>query len=489
MMAAFARRERTLGDLLGKAAGGYSRLAITDLTLDSRVVRPGAAFVALRGSREHGLKYARAALDAGAAIVLYEPSEGLGEPPQPSLAVHGLKSRLGELARAFFMPGSAPTIVGVTGTNGKTTVAYLLAQVLSQPQRPCAYVGTLGYGVPPAITAHSLTTPDCLTLHRELAELGTPRVAMEVSSHALNQERIAGLEFHTAVFTNLTRDHLDEHGDLESYGEAKRKLFTIPGLEAAVLNADDAYAATIAAGLAPGCTLLRTSVRSSAVELSARLERSTLDGVELAVSGKFGVARLSSKLIGAFNAENLLSALGALLAQGMALPAACTALAAAKPAPGRMEVLGGPPQRPWVVVDYAHTPDALQRVLTTLEDAATGELWCVFGCGGDRDRGKRPMMGAVAADLADRIVLTDDNPRGEDPAVIVDDIRAGVGDHPRVSVIHDRRAAIAAAIERARVGDVVLVAGKGHEAEQLVGRERRPFSDRAVVAELLGVAP
>ena len=487
-MAALRERGRTLGDLLGTVAGSYARLTIADLTLDSRTVRPGAAFIALRGGRDHGIKYARAALDAGAAIVLYDPADVSSDPPQPSVAVPRLQARLAELARAFYAVAAEPTIVGVTGTNGKTTVAYLLAQVLSEPRRPCAYVGTLGYGVPPAITAHSLTTPDCLTLHRELAELGAPRVAMEVSSHALNQERVAGLEFHTAVFTNLTRDHLDEHGDLQSYGEAKRKLFTIPGLEYAVLNADDAFAATIAAGLAPGCTLVRTSLRSSSVELSARLERSGLSGVELAVAGKFGSARLSSKLIGAFNAENLLSALGALLAQGMRLPAACARLAAAKPAPGRMEVLGGA-RRPWVVVDYAHTPDALQRVLTTLESAATGELWCVFGCGGDRDRGKRPMMGAVAADLADRIVLTDDNPRSEDPARIVEDIRVGVADHPRVSVIHDRRAAIAAAIERARPGDVVLVAGKGHETQQLVGNERRAFSDRAVVAELLGATP
>jgi UDP-N-acetylmuramoyl-L-alanyl-D-glutamate--2,6-diaminopimelate ligase len=194
-----------------------------------------------------------------------------------------------------------------------------------------------------------------------------------------------------------------------------------------------------------------------------------------------------SKLIGAFNAENLLSALGALVAQGMQLQAACVALGAAKPAPGRMEVLGGPPDKPWVVIDYAHTPDALQRVLTTLEAAATGELTCVFGCGGDRDRGKRPLMGAVAADLADRIVLTDDNPRSEDPAAIVRDIRAGVNEHPRVSVIHDRRTALKTAIERARPGDVVLVAGKGHEAEQILGDERRVFSDRAVAAEILGV--
>jgi UDP-N-acetylmuramoyl-L-alanyl-D-glutamate--2,6-diaminopimelate ligase len=488
MMAAIARRERTLGDVLGSAAGRYTRLAITDLTLDSRAVVPGAAFVALRGGRDHGIRHAGQALDRGAAIVLYEQGDDVGDPPQPSLAVSGLQARLGELARAFYAAAAESTLVGVTGTNGKTTVAYLLAQALSQPQAPCAYLGTLGYGVPPVLTAHGHTTPDTLTLHRELAELGTPRVAMEVSSHALKQQRIAGLKFHTAVFTNLTRDHLDEHGDLASYGDAKRKLFKVPGLKFAVLNADDAFAATIAKTLPSGCTLVRTSLRSSTVELAGRLKRSDLSGLELDISGKFGTARIASKLIGAFNAENLLSALGALLAQGVTLPAACAALGAARAAPGRMEVLGGPPRKPWVVIDYAHTPDALHRVLTTLEAAATGELWCVFGCGGDRDRGKRGMMGAIAADLADRIVLTNDNPRSEDPARIVADIRAGVGEHPRVSVLYDRRAALATAIERARVGDVVLVAGKGHEAEQIVGSERRAFSDRAVVAEILGVA-
>jgi UDP-N-acetylmuramoyl-L-alanyl-D-glutamate--2,6-diaminopimelate ligase len=489
MMAALAARDRTLRDLLGAGAGAHGRVAITDLTLDSRAVRPGAAFVAVAGAREHGLKYARQALERGAAVVLYEPPQDGGEPPQPSVAVPNLKARLGELARAFYADAGEPTIVGVTGTNGKTTVAYLLAQVLSLPQRPCGYVGTLGYGVPPSITAHGLTTPDTLTLHRELAELGAPRVAMEVSSHALKQERIAGLTFHTAVFTNLTRDHLDEHGDLASYGDAKRKLFRIPGLEYAVLNADDPFAATIAADLAPGCSLVRTSIRGSAVELWARLKRADLSGLDLDIAGAFGTARLTSKLIGAFNAENLLSALGALLAQGMPLAAACAALGAARPAPGRMEVLGGPPAKPWVVIDYAHTPDALHRVLTTLEAAIVGELWCVFGCGGDRDRGKRPLMGAVAADLADRIVLTDDNPRSEDPAEIVREIRVGTADHPRVSVIHDRRTALKTAVERARPGDVVLIAGKGHEAEQIAGAERRAFSDRAVVAEILGVTP
>jgi UDP-N-acetylmuramoyl-L-alanyl-D-glutamate--2,6-diaminopimelate ligase len=489
MMPALAARGRSLGELLGARAGGYGRLAITDLTLDSRQVTPGAAFVALAGGREHGLKYATEALARGAAIVLYEPTPEFPRVDAPSLAVPGLKAELGDLARAFYALSPAPTLVGVTGTNGKTTVAYLLAQTLGQAQRPCGYIGTLGYGVPPHLTAHGLTTPDCLTLHRELAELGAGRVAMEVSSHALAQDRIAGLVFHTAVFTNLTRDHLDEHGDLASYGNAKRRLFRLPGLRYAVVNADDPFGASLGPDLPVGCELLRTSTRGAGAELVGRLRRADLAGVDIDISGKFGVGRLQSKLIGTFNAENLLAALGALLAQGVPLRPACAGLGAAKPAPGRMEVLGGPPSKPWVVIDYAHTPDALRRVLGTLEAAVTGELTCVFGCGGDRDRGKRPLMGSVAADLADRIVLTDDNPRSEDPAAIVSEIRQGVGEHPRVSVIHERRAALANAIGKARPGDVVLIAGKGHEAEQLVGREKRAFSDRAVAAELLGVTP
>jgi UDP-N-acetylmuramoyl-L-alanyl-D-glutamate--2,6-diaminopimelate ligase len=486
MMATLQTAGRTLGDLLGAAAGGYARLAIADLTLDSRQVMPGAAFIALAGSREHGLAHAAEALARGAAIVLYEPAPGHGEVLGPSLGVPGLKARLGELASAFFAIDPDPTIVGVTGTNGKTTVAYLLAQALALPQRACGYIGTLGFGVPPHLTRHGLTTPDCLTLHREIAEMHVGRVAMEVSSHALAQDRIAGLKFHTAVFTNLTRDHLDEHGDFAGYGNAKRRLFRLPGLKCAVVNADDAFGAALGADLPPGCELIRTSLRGAAAELIGRLRRTDLRGVDLEISGDFGSARLQSKLIGTFNAENLLAALGALLAQGVPLHAACTALGAARAAPGRMEVLGGPPQRPWVVVDYAHTPDALARVLATLEAAATGELTCVFGCGGDRDRGKRPLMGAVAADLADRIVLTDDNPRSEDPALIIDEIRAGTGDHPRVTVIRDRRAAIASAIGKARPGDVVLLAGRGHETEQIVGNDRRPFDDRVVASEILG---
>ena len=487
MMPALAPRDRILGEILGADAGAYARLGLTDLTLDSREVMPGAAFVALQGAREHGLRYAADALARGAAIVLYEPSEVYAEPPMPSLAVPNLSKRLGELAHAFFDTLPEPTLIGVTGTNGKTTVAYLTAQALGLPQRACAYIGTLGYGAPAKLTRHALTTPDCFTLHREISGLRAPRVALEVSSHALAQDRIAGLTFNTAVFTNLTRDHLDEHGDFASYGRAKARLFQLPGLAHAVINVDDTFGAGLGANLPASCELIRTTTRGvRGADLSARLKRADLDGLTLEVSGRFGSARLVSRLIGDFNAENLLAALGALLAQGMTVADACSALGEARPAPGRMEVLGRSRQLPWVVIDYAHTPDALRRVLSTLTALGPRRIVCVFGCGGDRDRGKRPLMGAVAGELADTIVLTDDNPRNEDPVDIVRDIRGGLSDHSDVSVIHDRRAAIRAALECARPSDVVLVAGKGHETEQIQGAERRPFDDRAVAAELLG---
>ncbi len=241
----------------------------------------------------------------------------------------------------FFALDPAPAIVGVTGTNGKTTVAYLLSQALGADGGPCAYIGTLGFGVPPALTSHALTTPDCLTLHREMESLGAPRVAMEVSSHALAQDRIAGLQFETAVFTNLTRDHLDAHGDLAAYGQAKSLLFRRAGLKTAVLNADDAFAAELERVVPAGCDVIRTSVRGERAELGATIEHSDLSGLMLAVDGRFGRVRFRSRLIGDFNAENLLGALGALLASGQSLDAAAAALEAASPAPGRMDVLGG----------------------------------------------------------------------------------------------------------------------------------------------------
>jgi UDP-N-acetylmuramoyl-L-alanyl-D-glutamate--2,6-diaminopimelate ligase len=485
MMAA-AIAAMTLGELLGPGAGLHSSLAIKDLALDDRQVTAGAAFVAVAGAQSHGLQYAERARARGAAVVLYEPSPDYPVVAEPAVAVAGLKARLGELARAFYSRGyGAPQLAGVTGTNGKTTVAYVLAQAMQRRGAACAYIGTLGFGVPPSIAAHALTTPDCLTLHRELAVLGTPFAALEVSSHALAQDRAAGLAFETALFTNLTRDHLDHHGDMASYGRAKQRLFTRPEVRTAVINRDDPYAKVLLGVLAPEVRVIGTSLEgATGAELVARFVPRGLDGITLEIDGSHGKATLDSRFIGKFNAENLLGALGALVAWDVGLDAACDALAECLPPPGRMELLGDA-RAPRVVVDYAHTPDALERVLATLRELSAGEVWCVFGCGGERDRGKRPLMGAIAARYADHIVLTDDNPRAEDPAAIVADIQAGLGGHSSVAVEHAREIAIARAIREARPGDVVLIAGKGHETTQTIGKDKRPFDDRVAAAAAL----
>lgn len=540
MAARIAARETTLGQLLGPAAGELASLPIHDLVIDSRDVRPGAAFVAVQGAKTHGLAHADEALRRGAAVILYDPPDAAdvaraigAAGARRMLAVPGLGRRLGELAQKLYGPRIGPVeLAGVTGTNGKSTVAYLVAQAATRLGPACGYIGTLGYGVPPELEAHALTTPDTFTLHRELAALGHARAALEVSSHALAQDRIAGLDFGVAAFTNLSRDHLDEHGDLERYGLAKARLFERPGLRRAVLNMSDPFAARLLGRLPAGTEALRVRVRPSGlhaaagsvearfkgdlleadleaaagadletdlkvdltVDLEAELEDRGLAGIALELSGRFGRARLESPLIGDFNAENLLVALGILLAWDVPLEAACTALEAACAAPGRLEVVGRDPLRPTVIVDYAHTPDGLDRVLRVLDGVCGGELWCVFGCGGERDRGKRSLMGAVAAEWADHIVLTDDNPRREEPAGIIADIRAGIDGadartpyaYASLTIEHDRARAIALAVGAARPGDVVLVAGKGHETVQVAGAARRRFSDRDAVLDALG---
>ena len=488
MAAALTAAAMTLGDLLGPAAAGHADIEIRDLVIDSRQVTPGAAFVAVPGGVRHGLEFAAQALERGASIVLYVPDAEYPAVPEPSLAVPGLKDRLGELAAVFFASdGAYAEALGVTGTNGKTTVAYLTASAMVEHGAACGYIGTLGFGPPADLNPHSLTTPDCLSLHREIAAMGLPRVALEVSSHALEQDRIAGLDIGAAVFTNLTRDHLDHHGDLASYGDAKARLFNRPALGKAVLNADDPFAARMAHELPAGCEQILTTLRGSPdADLVGNCRFNALSGLDLAVSGRYGSATIASPLIGEFNAENLLLAVGALLAWDLPLADACAALSACKPPPGRMEVFGGTGGLPWVVVDYSHTPAALERVLATLAQATPGDVWCVFGCGGERDRGKRAEMGVVAARSARSIVLTDDNPRGEDPAAIVADIRAGIEAHPDVEVVHAREAAIGRAVRAARAGDVVLVAGKGHETVQTIAGRHRPFDDRAIVADVLG---
>jgi UDP-N-acetylmuramoyl-L-alanyl-D-glutamate--2,6-diaminopimelate ligase len=411
--------------------------------------------------------------------------------------VPGLHERLGGIADRFFgVPSRRLEVVGITGTNGKTTCAHLVAGGLDALGRRAGLVGTLGVGAVGALRASALTTPDVVEVHRALADLaglGLRAVAMEVSSHALDQGRVDGVRYAVAAFTNLSRDHLDYHPSLEAYGECKARLFLEHAPRVSVINAldgfgrrlldrlpDDARRVAVTdgpAGQVPGARCLR---------LGAVTPRP--DGLTVALDGDWGAVTLESPLVGAFNAENLAVALGVLLALDVAPQEAASALAGIGAPAGRMESFADRARDVLAVVDYAHTPDALAKALGALRQHCRGRLWCVFGCGGDRDRGKRPEMGRIAEQLADELVITDDNPRTEDGVAIVTDILAGLADPARARVERDRAAAVRQALAAAQTGDVILVAGKGHEEVQIVGAEQRPFSDRRLLAELTGGA-
>jgi len=485
---------RRLPELVAGFATGAADIAVSDLTLDSRQVREGTLFLACRGTQQHGLEFLQEALAGGAVALLWEPAPGVA-PPQvsiPALAVEGLSRRVGEIAARFFgHPSQALHVVGITGTDGKTSTAWLIAQALDALNEPCLYIGTLGSGRVGALAPGDHTTPDPVNLQRRLHQArqdGLRAVAMEVSSHALDQARVAGVSFHTAVLTNVGRDHLDYHGTLEDYAAAKHRLFREFVLKAAVLNRDDVRGREWSAQLLREAS--RVPVTSYGLEpgagLSARNVELAPTGIAFDVQAPKGVARIESRLLGRFNVYNLLAALGALLAKGIALDRACAALSQAGTVPGRIEGFRGPHAKPLVIVDYAHTPQALAQVLHAVRAHCKATMWCVFGCGGDRDRGKRPLMGAAAAKFADRVIVTDDNPRSESPAAIVREIQAGFPAGFKAPVIHDRARAIETAVREAGADDVVVVAGKGHEDYQLYGKERRSFSDRDFVATLTG---
>jgi UDP-N-acetylmuramoyl-L-alanyl-D-glutamate--2,6-diaminopimelate ligase len=494
-----AATETTLDALLDGFAAA-PRLAVAGLSLDGRRLRPGEAFVALRGRSGHGLDFVMQAVGRGASAVLWDPAEAQRAPALPAgvvaVAVPALRANLGEIAaRCHGRPAARLAIAGVTGTNGKTTCAWLLALASTRLGRAAGYLGTLGCGRPPALAETSHTTPDVLGIHAALAGLvdeGAERAVLEVSSHALDQDRLAGVPLAIAAFTNLTRDHLDYHGTLEAYAAAKRRIFSLPGLRHAVINVGDPVGLEFARGLPAGIELTAVSVGAGPeVAAARRLSVDTVatvpEGLLLRITGDFGTRELRSPLVGSFNAENLVVVLGMLLAWGHPVDAAFEALAACPAPPGRMEsfrTAGGA----LAIVDYAHTPDALAKVLEAARGHARGRLAVVFGCGGERDAGKRGPMGAIAERLADAVFVTDDNPRGEDPDAIVAAILAGMGSPSRARVERDRAAAIAAAVAAAGLGDVVVVAGKGHERVQVVGREARPFSDRECLLGLGGVA-
>lgn len=494
---------RPLTELLqGLTGDALPSLAVTDVTLDSRAVTPGALFLALRGQRAHGLDHARTAVDRGAAAIAWEPAPGIAVPALgvPTIAIQRLSRQAGEIAARFWKrPAASLYTVGITGTDGKTSTAHLVAQALDRLGLACAYFGTLGYGRLGALDEASHTTPDAVRLQALLAaqrDAGAQACAMEVSSHALDQARVGGIVFDSAILTNVGRDHLDYHGTVEAYAAAKRLLFDAGWSRHAVLNRDDAHGAdwarTLAAESAERVVVygLDGEVPQRARHVIGRELRLDGSGLRLTLDTGWGAATLVSPLLGRFNAYNLLAALAALLLRGVPFADAVDALSRSTTVPGRIEAFRAP-GRPLVVVDYAHTPQALENVLDALSAHCAGRLICVFGAGGDRDRGKRPLMGAAAASRADLVIVTDDNPRSEDPAAIVEAILAGVDPSQcsRVRVEHDRAKAIDHAIAVAAEGDLVVVAGKGHETTQTCGSEVRPFSDRALVAQRLGLEP
>lgn len=470
---------------------------ITGLSLDSRRVHPGDLFIARTGARTSGHHFIHDAIRAGAVAVVTEASNVV--PMQNEVPIIGLvdlEKNIGVIADRFYdQPSQHMYVTGITGTNGKTSCSWFLAEALSHNNTRCGVIGTLGSGLFGQLNSTGFTTPDALTVQQQLADLrasGVQDVVMEVSSHGLDQYRVTAVHFDLAIYTNLTHEHLDYHGDMDTYALAKRKLFDMPGLRHAVINADDAYGRELLNSIAPSVEAVAYSCDPECTTGKHKLIRATrikphTRGTEIGIETPWGNGVLQSRLLGRFNVSNLLAVLGALLLKGMDLDEALTRLSAVHTVPGRMQCLGGEGAMPLVVVDYAHTPDALAKALAALREHCTGRLWCVFGCGGERDSAKRPLMGEIAAREADEIIVTDDNPRHEDPDAIIRDIRSGISQQQLVHIERNRAQAITQAITSAEAGDVVLIAGKGHEDYQLVGDERRHFSDIEQVQQVLGV--
>jgi UDP-N-acetylmuramoyl-L-alanyl-D-glutamate--2,6-diaminopimelate ligase len=476
-------------DILGKFAA--QGVAVTGLAIDSRALQAGEVFLAAPGGRHDGREFIAQAIANGAAGILWEREGFVWDEAWrvPHVGVERLRESAGLLAHEVYgRPSEKLWTVGITGTNGKTSTSHWFAQACTDCGARTGVVGTLGTGFPGVLAPGPNTTPDAVTLHRSLAHLlaqGGQGVAMEVTSIGLEQGRVNGIAFGAALFTNLSRDHLDYHGDMESYARAKQRLFEMPGLRHAVLNLDDVQGVHISRMLT-GSGILRTgyscfpggAVRSG---LEHFVEAGDLmlshAGIAFNIVSSWGEGRIESPLLGRFNVSNLLGVLGTMLVSGVPFGDAIAALERLRPLPGRMQRLGGG-DLPLVVVDFAHTPDALEQTLVTLKDAARsngGRLISVFGCGGERDRGKRPLMGQVASRHADHVIVTSDNPRREDPRAIIAEISAALpASH---EAIVDRSAAISRAIRLATAGDVVLLAGKGHESYQEIAGEKFPFSD------------
>ncbi len=477
-----------LEDLLEMPGCNGAATAVSGLQLDSRKIREGDLFLAFPGDSHDGRQFIEQAVANGAAAVAAEPPVAgfVDALAVPLVEVPDLRLEAGYLAARFFgTPSQALHMIGVTGTNGKTTTSRLVAQLVRLAGRHCGVIGTLGATLDDEVSQGGNTTPDAISLQAQLArwrDAGVFAVCMEVSSHALVQGRVNGVEYETAVFTNLSRDHLDYHGDMDAYGRAKLGLFTGEGLAHAVLNLDDAFTGEIRRVLDPAVAVITYSASNPAADVFVEKAHFSAGGVQATLRTPWGSGEFDSHLPGDFNLLNLAAAIAASALAGLPLDQLLASVPDLVPAPGRMQSLpnGAGLQ---VIVDYAHTPDALEQVLTALRPQVEGALVVVFGCGGDRDPGKRQLMGRVACACADRVLVTSDNPRGEDPLAILADIETGCSGEYLLEV--DRAAAIARAIDGAAPGDCIVIAGKGHEDYQIVAGEYLYFSDEETALEAL----
>jgi UDP-N-acetylmuramoyl-L-alanyl-D-glutamate--2,6-diaminopimelate ligase len=485
MPAEALRPHRNLRDLLEGIADAPD-IDILGISSNSETLRPGDVFFALAGQSSHGLDYVGEALRAGVRAVVWDASADVVAPDHPDvpmIPVAGLTRHIGEIANRYFdSPSSMMKVAGVTGTNGKTTVSFLIAQCMQMLGNTCAYIGTLGFGIGELDSDNEMTTPACIDLHKKLAafrDAGAGHAAVEVSSHALQQDRINGVHFDSAIFTNLSRDHIDYHGSMRAYGEIKAKLFLHRDVEHRIVCMDTEFGQELADRC--GDNVVTVSTRFDRLAngrpfVFVRSVVATEAGSNIAVDSSWGPFEFQLPMPGSFNVANAISVLGLLLSWNVPVLQACEVIGKVSAPPGRMQRVADS-MAPGVYVDYAHTPAGIEAALRSLRTHCKKTLWCVFGCGGDRDRGKRPLMGRTAARLADRVIVTNDNPRSELPGNIIAEIMRGIGAMAGAIAIEDRATAIAYAIREAGDDDIVLIAGKGHENYQLIGGERLAFSD------------
>jgi len=491
----------------------FTSIVIDDVVLDSRQVRANSLFIAVSGLTVDGRQFIDAAIEQGASAIVWQCDEGAvpipvawrenkGGVKVPVIAIDNLADQVGRIADRFYQqPSKKMHVIGITGTNGKTSCSHFIAHALVASV-PTGVIGTLGWGQVDNLQTSSHTTPDVVSCHKWLAEMqlrNVECVAMEVSSHALDQGRVDNIRFDSAVFTNLTHDHLDYHGSMDEYARAKERLFSVDGLRYAVINIDDEYGRELISRLNNDIQVLRYGLKNDSLSADVYANNiiQTETGLEFELHTPIGDINIDSPVYGLFNVYNLLATVGILLINKISLNEIASRLKLIHAVNGRLSIVQfdahdsaiAANAHSSIIIDYAHTPDALRQALLTVREHFDQPVWCVFGCGGDRDKEKRPVMGSLAIELAEHIIITNDNPRTENAQQIIDEIVAGISHAQNVITISDRREAIYSALSNAKEGEVVLIAGKGHESYQQIGNKRLPFNDADVVADFLRGLP